>query len=362
MQEANALLALYAVPIGGMLGRTHIEADDETRFPFQRDRDRIIHTQAFRRLKHKTQVFIADKGDHYRTRLTHTMEVAQISRDMARTLNLNEDLAEAIALAHDLGHTPYGHAGEEAMHEEMQRWGGSFEHNAQSLRIVTVLEERSKRYPGLNLNGEILEGLQKHRTSFDRGESNPPHAPSLEAQIVNLADEVAYTAHDIDDGLRAGVFSLQDLLRIPLFREAHERSEKSGTEVRGSIIHLLVTDTYAETEHRLRQQHIQTLEGVYSSHIPIVSFSDAINEKLALLRNALTDRFYRHPDVITHSTEGKRIIHALFRAFEKHPPEKVQELQKKTGSSLPEAIKDYIAGMTDQFAMDAAMVAIDGST
>ncbi len=356
------LLKPYAVPLSETWGRTYEEAEDETRFPFQRDRDRIIHTQAFRRLKHKTQVFVADKGDHYRTRLTHTIEVAQISRDMARTLSLNEDLAEAIALAHDLGHTPFGHAGEEAMNEEMHRCGANFEHNAQSLRIVTLLEERSRRYPGLNLNREILEGLQKHRTAFDQRESAPSHAPSLEAQLVNLADEIAYTAHDIDDGLRAGMFSAHDLLSIPLYREAHALSERNGTEVRGSIIHLLVIDTYMETEHRLSQKNIRTLEDVYASHIPLVAFGNATQEKLRLLRETLMERFYRHPDVITHSQEGKRIIHTLFQAFEKNPPEKVLDLQKKTGNSLPEAIKDYIAGMTDQFAIDAARVAIGGRT
>src|SRR3989338_6572691 len=170
LRRANEVLATYAVPHGTGLGREHPDQEDETRFPFQRDRDRIIHTQAFRRLKEKTQVFIAGKGDHYRTRLTHTMEVAQISRDMARTLGLNEDLAECIALAHDLGHTPFGHAGESAMQEEMQKRGGTFEHNLQSLRIVTLLEDRTKRYPGLNLNREVLEGLMKPRTSYDQAQ------------------------------------------------------------------------------------------------------------------------------------------------------------------------------------------------
>ena len=355
LAQANALLAPYAVPLDGTLGRAIPEEDDATRFPFQRDRDRIIHTQAFRRLKHKTQVFVAGKGDHYRTRLTHTMEVAQISRDMARTLSLNEDLTEAIALAHDLGHTPFGHAGEEAMHEEMQRFGESFEHNAQSLRVVTQLEERSKRTPGLNLNHEILEGLQKHRTSFDRGDAaRLPRAPSIEAEIVNLADEIAYTAHDIDDGLRAGVFSMQNLLPLKLFAEAHRNAGKSGTEVRGSIIHLLVMDAYGELEHRLKENHTQTLEDVYGTEAPLVAFSPDMQEKLAALRAELSERFYRHPDVLSHSEEGKKIIHFLFRSFEAHPPEKVLELRKKTGGSLPEAIKDYIAGMTDQFAMEQA--------
>lgn len=331
------------------------EEDDTTRFPFQRDRDRIIHTQAFRRLKHKTQVFIAGKGDHYRTRLTHTMEVAQISRDMARTLGLNEDLAEATALAHDLGHTPFGHAGEEAMDVEMARFGTHFEHNAQSLRIVTVLEERSQQIPGLNLNREVLEGLQKHRTSFDHGDtSRVPRAPSMEAEIVNLADEIAYTAHDIDDGLRAGVFSMEDFLPLSLFAEAHRCAEEHGTQVRGSIIHLLVMDAYGEIERRLKKSGIRTVEDVHGARAPLVAFSDDMQGRLSALRTELSNRFYRHSDVLSHSEKGKKVIHRLFQAFEAHPPEKVLQLQKKTGGSLPEAIKDYIAGMTDQYAMEQA--------
>jgi dGTPase len=351
IQAANHSLAPYAVAQGKNLDREFKEEEDETRFPLQRDRDRIIHTQAFRRLKHKTQVFVAGKGDHYRTRLTHTMEVAQISRDMARTLGLNEDLAECIALAHDLGHTPFGHAGEDAMRKEMNCHDLHFEHNQQSLRVVTLLEERSKKYAGLNLNTEVLEGLMKHRTAFDKEHGHDlPRSPSLEAQIVNLADEIAYTAHDTDDGLRADVLLFESLMNIPLFAEAVELSKNNKTKARGSIIHLLVMDAYAETEKRLKAQKINTLDDVYSAKEDLVAFSAAMSEKLKTLREYLWEHFYRSEAVRVHSSKGEEIIRTLFAAYEKEPPEKVLELQGKTGSTLPEAIKDYIAGMTDSYA------------
>lgn len=353
--QANTLLAAYAVPHHSQLGRSQKEEADETRFPFQRDRDRIIHSQAFRRLKSKTQVFVAGKGDHYRTRLTHTMEVAQISRDMARTLGLNEDLAECIALAHDLGHTPFGHAGEDAMREEMEKRGSTFEHNLQSLRIVTMLEERSHAVQGLNLNIEVLEGLMKHRTSFDKEHGQDiPRAPTLEAQIVNLADEIAYTAHDMDDGQRANLITEEDLLKIPLFIEAHQLSKKEKTEARSGIIHLLVMNAYAETERRIAEQNIQSLADVYEANHPLAAFSDEMSQKLSMLRAFLYKNFYNNPAVLKFSNEGRGIIHTLFKEYENEPPEKVLELQQKTGATLPESIKDYIAGMTDSFALSKA--------
>ena len=352
IKAVNSLLSPYAVPHGGNLGREHKDTEDNTRFPFQRDRDRIIHTQAFRRLKGKTQVFVAGKGDHFRARLTHTMEVAQISRDMARTLGLNEDLAECIALAHDLGHTPFGHAGENAMREDMKRHNETFEHNLQSLRVVTLLEEHKKKYPGLNLSREVLEGLMKHRTSFDEEHGHDlPRGPSLEAQVVNLADEIAYTAHDTDDGLRAEVLHFSDFVDSPLFQEAATKSEKSGTQVRGSIIHLLVVDAYEETERRLSANSINSLDDVYESKTPLCTFSQGAMQKLSALRKILEEKFYSSPAVLKHSNKGQQIIHELFQAYEENPSEKVLELQLRTKSSLPEAIKDYIAGMTDQYAL-----------
>ncbi len=350
--QANTLLAPYAVPHGGGLGREFPEGEDDTRFPFQRDRDRIIHTQAFRRLKHKTQVFVSGHGDHYRTRITHTLEVAQISRDIARTLGLNEDLAEAIALAHDLGHTPFGHAGEEAMSECMRTCGKNFEHNEQSLRIVTVLEDRTSKYQGLNLSREILEGLMKHRTPHDiPSQDTMTRSPSLEAQVVNLADEIAYTAHDTDDGLRAGLFSLDRVRKTKLGLFASEKTKERKTELRGAIVDLLVSDLYSETEARMKKHTDLSLEDVYEMSDPLVSFSDSIRTKLAELRQFLWDHLYKSEAVQVQAKHGQQVIRDLFSAYRKSPPEKVIELQKKNGGALEEAIKDYIAGMTDPFAL-----------
>lgn len=351
ISQANSLLVSHAVPHGGGLGRVIKEAEDETRFVFQRDRDRIIHTQAFRRLKHKTQVFVSGHGDHYRTRITHTLEVAQISRDMARTLRLNEDLAEAIALAHDLGHTPFGHAGEEAMNECMQPYGKRFEHNEQSLRIVTMLEDRTTKYAGLNLSIEILEGLMKHRTTYDKPEhADIVRAPSLEAQIVNLADEIAYTAHDTDDGLRAGVFTLDDLNSMQLTFGAIRRSQQSGTELRGAIVHALVSDVYQSFGALMQDKKIASLNDVYAATTSLVRFSESMIKQIAELRSFLWEHLYKSQDVIAQADEGRRIITRLFKAYMQSPPEKVIALMHKHGSAQEDAVKDYVAGMTDRYA------------
>ena len=350
INEANQLLAPYAVPHQGTLGRTHEEAPDATRFPLQRDRDRVIHSNAFRRLKGKTQVFVADQGDHYRTRLTHTMEAAQISRDMARTLMLNEDLAECIALAHDLGHPPFGHAGEEALDTWMKRHGSSFEHNGQSLRIVTLLDTHSSLHTGLNLNIEILEGHQKHRTPHDTPADDLLRRPSLEAQIVNIADEIAYTGHDCDDGLRAGLFSTDHLGEVPLARDARDASAARGTSLRGALIHLLITDLYAETERQLSAQKIRTLDDVYEVAKDPVRFSAGMRTKLDALRAFLWDKMYMHPDVRARAEEGMRIVTDLCDRLIKTPNDKVLALKQQFNSPLHEAVKDYVAGMTDDFA------------
>lgn len=357
IKKANTLLASYAVPHGNGLGRVHAEADDETRFPFQRDRDRIIHTQAFRRLKHKTQVFVSGHGDHYRTRITHTLEVAQLSRDIARTLGLNEDLAETIALAHDLGHTPFGHAGEEAMNDCMKRYGASFEHNHQSLRIVSLLEEKSTAYLGLNLSREILEGLVKHRpTPAEAGLRPARRSLSLEAQVVNFADEIAYTAHDTDDGLRAGQFSRADIEKTKLGKMASVRARAAGSELRGAIVSLLVTDLYAETERRLKAEKIRTLHDVYACETELVGFSVPMVRMIGELRTFLWDHLYKSPSVLRQAARGKRVITTLFKAYMKSPPAKVQALRRKFGASLEEAVKDYIAGMTDTYAISSRYV------
>lgn len=346
IKEVNFILSLCAVPIQGTLGRIEHEPEDDTRFPFQRDRGRIIHAQAFRRLQGKTQVFVAGEGDHYRTRLTHTMEVAQLSRDIARALSLNEDLAECIALSHDLGHPPFAHMGEEALDAWMKNHGSCFEHNAQSLRVVTLLEEHSPLHRGLNLNREVLEGLKKHpeqRSVSDR-------SPSLEAQIVNIADEIAYSAHDCDDGLRAGLFTAKDIDAVQLVRAARQMSEARGTSLRGALIHLLVTDMYAATTDILARKNIQTLEDVYASAEPLVAFSTMTHAAIRALHTFLYERMYANPLVRGANLEGQAMITALCNQLYSDHSEKVSSLQKRTGSSLAEAVKDYVAGMTDAYA------------
>lgn len=351
MQARNALLAPYAVPNEGQLGRTMKEPEDATRFPFQRDRDRLIHTQAFRRLQGKTQVFVAgEESDHVRTRLTHTMEVAQIARDMARTLSLNEDLAECIALAHDLGHPPFGHRGEETLDRWSKEHGLSFEHNDQSVRIVTTLERHSALGAGLNLNLEVLEGMKKHREAWT--DAPFPRAMTLESQIVDKADEVAYLGHDSDDGLRTGLFSREEITRTLLGREADALTRKRETSLRGALIHLLVTDLYDETRRLLSSHGIRSLADVYASLVPLVEFSSAMRPKVRELRQFLFARMYEHPRVVQASEEGQRVIRRLCDAFLENPPEKVLALQRLTGSTLPEAVKDYVAGMTDGFAKE----------
>lgn len=353
LQQANTLLAPYAVPHEGTLGRVVKEPDDETRFPFQRDRDRIIHTQTFRRLKGKTQVFVAGGSDHVRTRLTHTMEVAQISRDIARTLRLNEDLAECIALAHDLGHPPFGHAGEEALDAWMQTQGSRFEHNEQSLRIVTLLEEHSSLSQGLNLNREVLEGLHKHRTPYD----DPPGTgmmPHLEGQLVNLADEIAYTAHDCDDGLGAKLFTFDELTVLPLTKKAVAQSAARGTSLRGALIHLLVTDLYRSTEQELKTHAVHTQKDVSSAPTSLVRFSDAMQQELKELHDFLWQHLYLHPQVQACNAHGQSIVTALCRHYAKHPAEKIISLIKKTNGAPSEGIKDYVSGMTDAYAIRQA--------
>lgn len=354
--------ALYAVPIVGTLGRVHPEPEDSTRNPFQRDRDRIIHTRSFRRLKGKTQVFLTGVGDHYRTRLTHTMEVAQISRDIARYLNLNEDLAECIALAHDLGHPPFGHAGEEALNEWMEDHGSFFEHNQQSLRIVTVLENHSNQWPGLNLNNEVLEGLQKHRTPFDNpgGALFPGsfredvfRAPSLEAQVVDLADEIAYTAHDSEDGLNEGLFTTEKITGISLAKTAYERTLKRGTSLRGGILNLLITDLYESFEKTIKKEKIRSLEDVYQAEKTLAGFSVPMRSRLDELRSFLWENMYQHPQVKEKNEEGRKIVLCLCTWFYKNPSGKISELIKSTGSDRLQAVKDYIAGMTDRFAKES---------
>ncbi|MDA1209378.1 MAG: dNTP triphosphohydrolase [bacterium] len=350
LEQANAILATYAVPIHGTLGRTVEEEPDASRFPFQRDRGRIIHTPAFRRLKGKTQVFVTGEGDHYRTRLTHSMEVAQISRDIARTLSLNEDLAECIALAHDLGHPPFGHLGEESLNEWMSAFGRSFEHNLQSHRIVTVLEGHSSLFTGLNLNQEALDGLLKHHTPHDDPEPLIDRGPSLEAQVVNLADEIAYTAHDCDDGLKAGVFTFDAIQEIPIVALALERTQPRNTSLRGGLIELMVNDLYQNLVTNDLLQRMNTIQDIYNESADIVLFSSSMRSMLDELRTFLWNNMYLHPDVLGRSTAGKELVINLCTALHANPSSKVLALLPNADGALEVAVKDYVAGMTDWYA------------
>jgi len=339
IKQANSLLSPYAVPHEGRLGRRTEEADDETRFPFQRDRDRIFHTSAFRRLQGKTQVFVSGEGDHFRTRLTHTMDVAQIGRAVARALSLNEDLTECICLAHDLGHPPFGHRGEVALDTWMKNYGLGFEHNLQSFRIVTVLEKHSSLYTGLNLNIEVEEGLLKH-SSVHPLEGHTLE-PTLEAEVTNLADEIAYTAHDCDDALMADLFSLKELRQIPLAKEAYERSMARGTYIRGSLAHILVHDLLEASSARLEHSAADGQR---------IGLSLPMRQSLNELRRFLAGKMYNHPRVANKAIEGQQIIDQLCKHYIAHPHDKITHIGERTGGSDVEAVKDYVAGMTDNFA------------
>lgn len=338
MEDEAKILRPYAVFGVRSRGRAYPEEETKGRLPFQKDRDRIIHCRAFRRLKDKTQVFVAHHGDHYRNRLTHSLEVAQISRDTARSLGLNEDLAEAIALAHDLGHTPFGHAGEFALDKCLREHGLHFEHNEQSLRIVTELEDVYPDFPGLNLSFEVLEGLRKHDESV-------PH--SLEAQLVDHADEIAYQNHDIDDGLRSGLFTEADLSQVPLWKEVTERVRKRfgdlpDERIRWSrciseLISWMISDLSEATCRRLNEKNIRSTEDVYASRETLVDFSKDLTSENKKLKAFLMARLYQHPEVKKHIEEGQDLIRLLFHHYLAEG--------REVGW-----IRDYLSGMTDSYA------------
>jgi dGTPase len=340
--QANAHLSLLATKHEGGLGRRTPEVHDEQRFPFQIDRDRILHSTAFRRLQGKTQVFVAGEGDHYRTRLTHSLEVAQISRDLARVLRLNEDLSECIALAHDLGHPPFGHSGEEALDAWMQLHGSHFEHNEQSFRTVTTIEKRSSLYQGLNLNREVEDGLLKHSSTHPL--DGRLLKPSAEAQLVNIADEIAYVSHDCDDALMADLFPLADLIQIPLAATAYERAKGRGTHLRGSIVYLLSTDLIKSSEASLQEGSAEA----------VIGFSKEMRRTVDELRAFLSQRMYGHPRIRIRAEDGMRVVSLLCDWYLDHPSEKIPGIEERTGGSRIDAIKDYVAGMTDNFAWQQA--------
>jgi len=350
MAKANELLEPYAVPHEGTLGRVHEEAPDATRFPFRRDINRVQYSDEYRRLKGKTQVFVGGRSDHYRTRLTHTGEVASVSRNIAATLGLNEDLAECIALAHDLGHPPFGHSGEEALNEWMKSHNMTFEHNEQSLRIVEFLSHQSPLFRGLNLNREVLHGLMKHRTPHDNPTNNNLELPSMEALAVNLADEIAYTSHDVDDGMREGLFGMKQLLEIPLIEACYKPKKKLGS----SLTHALITDLYEATKEQIAAQNITSLDDVYTKSTQPVRFSDDMRTQLKTLRQFLYQNMYFHPSVLDQVEAGKDTVLKLCEYLSAHPTSEVLNLQKRTGDNLIEAVKDYVSGMTDHHAIDVA--------
>jgi dGTPase len=356
-------LAPYAMKSRDSRGRVHPEDEPRYRLAFQRDRDRIIHTTAFRRLEYKTQVFVIYEGDYYRTRLTHTIEVAQIARTIARALLANEDLVEAISLAHDLGHTPFGHSGEEALHELMDSHGG-FDHNQQSLRIVETLEERYPDFPGLNLTWEVREGIIKHATEYDKG-SDPGYEPhkraSLEGQIVNAADEIAYNAHDLDDGLRAGLIQPAELAGLALWEEildsAGVRGQGFTDMARHRLIrHLInceVSDLIGETNRLLEDNEVRSVEELRSLPSNVASFSRGMTAKNRELKDFLFANFYQHYRVKRMQAKAGRCINKLFTAYVEHPAQLPDSTQRKLREdNVYRVVCDYIAGMTDRYALD----------
>ncbi|MGC1357729.1 MAG: deoxyguanosinetriphosphate triphosphohydrolase [Xanthobacteraceae bacterium] len=387
MAVPEEVSAPYACDPAHSRGRLHPEPQSKTRSPFRRDCDRIIHSTAFRRLKHKTQVFVFDEGDHYRTRLTHTLEVAQIARALARALSLDEDLAEALALAHDLGHPPFGHAGERALDECLKACGG-FDHNAQTLRVVTTLERRYPCFDGLNLTWETLEGLVKHNGPLTDQQRNPlgrytargiPDViaeysrrqdlklwsySSAEAQVAAAADDIAYNAHDIDDGLRAELFTVQDLTAIPAaaaviadIRAAFPGLDEARVahEFVRRLIGLLIEDVIAETTRRLAKLNPHSADEVRRAAAAVVAFSAPTASAEALIKDFLKEHMYRHERIKRVMNEAERVVRDLFARYSTHPgdlpPEWGEGLAQVGDKERARHIADFIAGMTDRYAL-----------
>jgi dGTPase len=367
-------LAAYAAHDDQSRGRRYAEAPPAYRSEYQRDRDRIVHSTAFRRLVYKTQVFVNHEGDLYRTRLTHSLEVAQIARTIARALHLNEVLSEAVCLAHDVGHTPFGHAGQDALNECMMDFGG-FEHNLQSLRVVDELEEHYADFNGLNLSFECREGILKHcsyNNAVQLGELGERfikrQQPGLEAQLANFADEIAYNNHDVDDGIRAGLITVEQLLEVPLFREFHNQvlakypdlaGRRLVFEILRRMINRLVSDLIDASATRLSDSGVESIADVRIHSKPLIGFSDATRELNYALKAFLREHVYRHYKVRRMTSKARRVIGALFDAFFSDPGLMPDEY-KNTGARLElvqgtagraRAVADYIAGMTDRYAI-----------
>ncbi|SHJ55121.1 dGTPase [Malonomonas rubra DSM 5091] len=360
-------LADYAAHSEESRGRAHEEPYKDVRLAYERDRDRIIHCAAFRRLEYKTQVFVNHEGDYYRTRLTHSLEVAQIARGIARSLRLNEDLVEALALAHDLGHTPFGHTGEDALNRLMKDYGG-FEHNRQSLRIVETLEHRYPDFDGLNLSWEVREGIIKHSSDYDAAGNSaieayaPDERPTLEAQIIDLADEIAYNNHDIDDGLKAGFISLQDLSQVELWQKTWAKvgekfpaldERRQTLQTISYLISALIHDLVATTARKIDNANIRSQADIRIQPKNLASFSPEMKQLNQQLKKFLYAKLYRHHKVERMRVKAERFLTLLFENYSSNPsllPEKYQQRFDQFGTQR--VICDYIASMTDRYAQD----------
>jgi dGTPase len=361
-ERERQMLAPYGMRSAESRGRRHPENEHAFRTCFQRDRDRIIHSSSFRRLEYKTQVFVNHEGDNYRTRLTHSLEGAQIGRTVARVLGLNEELTECLILGHDLGHTPFGHSGERVMDEVMREHGG-FEHNRQTLRILEVLERRYPDFPGLNLTWEVREGIIKHRPDSDRTvpeEYAPGEPPTLEAQLVDIVDEIAYNNHDIDDGLTSGMFTVDHIREVTLFREAHDEARAQGLEDRRLIRHQVVRriidrctqDLIDSTLRAIEEARVTSVADVRAAGRRLVGYSPEMVEQVRQLKDFLFREMYRHYRVVRMGDKAGRILRDLFRSLVREPrqlPPRFQQRIEQDG--VHRVVCDYIAGMTDRFAL-----------
>ena len=365
-------LSNLAVPLKSK-GRFFKEEKTHLRSDFQRDRDRIIHSTAFRRLKHKTQVFVNTSGDHFRTRITHSLEVAQIARTLSKFFNLNEDLCETLSLAHDLGHTPFGHAGEEALNTCMKTYGG-FDHNIQTIRIILFLENRYYNFKGLNLTLETIDGLLKHNgpikklkkynkilgKNYFKNKIKFNTFPSLEAQIASISDDIAYNSHDLEDGLKSNLFKLRDLEGIPVLKKIilkHKKNIKNYSvdliirQIVREIINEMVKDIIITTKKNIQKYKLKNLNDVYKSNYKVVTFSKQMKEFDRKIKSFLKKKMYYHKDVIKNTNRGKTIIRKLFLSIKKKP-DKYINVSKYDKSDIARSICDFIAGMTDRYAIN----------
>ncbi len=359
----DAILAPYAARSADTRGRQYPQERHPIRTAFQRDRDRVIHSAAFRRMDRKTQVFLSDEGDHYRTRLTHTLEVAQISRTIARALGLNEDLAESISLVHDLGHTPFGHSGEAVMDRLMQSFGG-FNHNRQSLRVVDIIEHRYKEHQGLNLTYEVREGIVKHETSGPQLFPDifpPDEKPTLEALIVDQADAIAYNCHDLDDGLSSGIIDWEELADVPFLEEVLDEtahlypvldSHLRRHIVVRRLVDIQVSDLMVTAFFNIEQMGFRSLDDVRKAPGKAMVFSERLSQKLRGLKSFLNEKMYRHPRMEENGQRAERVIEALFRSYCGDPNRLYGRYKERLGVDPVEVIVcDFVAGMTDRFAL-----------